>query len=748
MSMGSAHTSVNDGSRDLGIHFDGEGDFAEIDGAAHSSTPTSTGSLARRTPAAGDFAADGTFTVSLWATQPDCNQRGREEWLFTSTKYADRWIDAEAVDGSINTAIAIAYLCTSNGEHSTARPPVGGGELSAIRVFLVDDNNTKATFDVPLNGYSNPWHNGFDLVTHEWVHIAIASNGTSVIPYIDGHRVPEGVLGVPPEGALTGARYIGCRQEFIENDWCAGSLQDNNIPGAPAPPVQYQIGTPDARAACQTLCAAGRFAYFGLRYSRACFCGNSNTAQPADSDFDHDGNDATTPCDPEGTGTPVCGLGGDAYQPGCRSNIAIYNSAGSYVGCFQDVGSGGPGYTLAGNAAWNPSAQVPGRRGRGAVDIHNMVRSPRVPMSDGDSNGSLLTPLGVGCVCRRWRVSRSTRSMTWSPPLTPHSLAPRTRVLATCAMVLAMAPATVTLARPAQPRPCPPNQPAWSMRGACSATVSLRPQIPKMACIRPCRPFVSVIPAVLSPVAVPGYDRGGSAYQDNTHSTSWNMNSPDSRFVMATSRYWGIRGDFPRYMGRARDRKMSPSVCASMCYDDTTDEDCVPADWRNDPGCDQDGEGNRLRPSPDTCPAGCTYVAGGEPQSWQYFALDPDNACHCGSRAPTAMQPVRHPGLKLNIPPQMFRMSWCPDFEFRGTYRRTSRRAARKPAGWTPSWQQHSLRPSPDYYSFRLTDGLLPPSAVATERSAAVERWRESTARATPSRATIARSTSPSTASR
>ena len=28
---------------------------------------------------------------------------------------------------------------------------------------------------------------------------------------------------------------------------------------------------------------------------------------------------------------------------------------------------------------------------------------------------------------------------------------------------------------------------------------------------------------------------------------------------------------------------------------------------------------------------------------------------------------VRHPGLKLDIPPQLFCMRWCPDFEFRGT---------------------------------------------------------------------------------
>ena len=27
---------------------------------------------------------------------------------------------------------------------------------------------------------------------------------------------------------------------------------------------------------------------------------------------------------------------------------------------------------------------------------------------------------------------------------------------------------------------------------------------------------------------------------------------------------------------------------------------------------------------------------------------------------------MRHPGLKLNMPPQLFCMSWCADFEFRG----------------------------------------------------------------------------------
>ena len=37
------------------------------------------------------------------------------------------------------------------------------------------------------------------------------------------------------------------------------------------------------------------------------------------------------------------------------------------------------------------------------------------------------------------------------------------------------------------------------------------------------------------------------------------------------------------------------------------------------------------------------------------------------ARARKAGVPVRHPELKLKIPAWVFCMSWCPDFEFRGT---------------------------------------------------------------------------------
>ena len=44
------------------------------------------------------------------------------------------------------------------------------------------------------------------------------------------------------------------------------------------------------------------------------------------------------------------------------------------------------------------------------------------------------------------------------------------------------------------------------------------------------------------------------------------------------------------------------------------------------------------------------------------------HAASCFGGSAGVGQAVRHPELKLNIPPQLFCMSWCPDFEFWGTY--------------------------------------------------------------------------------
>ena len=346
----------------------------------------------------GDYALDGTFTVSFWATQPDCNLHGREEWLFAHTKFANVFVGG-TIDGVVNPAIAIAYLCTANGIHSTASPPAGRDSTHLIRTYLVDDDGQKAVFDIPLNGYSNPWHNSErngDFITQSWVHIAIASNGTSVIPYIDGHRVPDAVLGVPPTN-------------FV-----------------------------DPNAVSQ-----------------------------------------------------------------------------------------------AENAAWNA------RLGRtGGVDVHNMAL--------GTFTLSAVTDLPAAAQAN---------------DAIDESLADATGILS---------------------------------EGCFSGTA---------------RNF-------------DGWTRDKSMF--------WNFNSPLSTLADKTSPTWGSNGDFPRYKGHGPNRRMSPQACATLCWDDTTDETCEPTNPSVDVDCSFD------RGDPSSCGAGCTYAAGGDPlpgAPHTNFVIGRDGRCTCGDLA-------------------------------------------------------------------------------------------------------------------
>jgi hypothetical protein len=537
MTMGEPHTSINDGARDMGIHFDGEGDFAEIDPTQGDGIPGGG--------RASDYALDGTFTVSLWATQPDCNVKGREEWLYAHTKYKDRWImsGSGSTDSSVNSAIAIAYLCTENGAHSTAPGPTGGGGgrgggragvSHLIRVYLVDDDANKAVFDVPLNGYSNPWHNSQrngDFITQTWVHIAIASNGTSVIPYIDGHRVPENVLGVPPDRSLTGARYIGCSSSDIEAGTCdtvfadqANNWQDSGWTSAQIPDRLAEIGTPTAQQACQSLCS--NFQYFGLEWSRGCFCGDNyqgTMVSPADPNFDGDDNEFTTPCDPDGDGTPNCGLGVSGV---CSGNQAIFSRAGQYQGCFTDPGSGG--VSLSQNMAW--SADL------GRADIHNMA-------------------LGTFTLTDIQSLDAAAES---NPAVDPG-------VAASTGLV---------------------SQGCFAGEG---------------------RNF-------------DGWTRG--------RSIAWNFNSLSSTMADRTSPTWGPDGEFSRYRGRGPGRRMSPAICASLCWDDSTDESCEPLD---DSAVDADCDFQR-GDSTSCNAAVCAYTPPGTTRILHTsFVIGRDGRCACGN---------------------------------------------------------------------------------------------------------------------
>ena len=51
------------------------------------------------------------------------------------------------------------------------------------------------------------------------------------------------------------------------------------------------------------------------------------------------------------------------------------------------------------------------------------------------------------------------------------------------------------------------------------------------------------------------------------------------------------------------------------------------------------------------------------------------------ARLAAAAAAVRHPGLQLKIPAWVFCMSWCPDFEFRGTQAERAAKAPPTPVG-------------------------------------------------------------------
>ena len=330
---------LNDGGRDWGIHFDGEGDYAEIVGDD------------------AGYAADGSFAVSMWATRPDCNVYGRQEWIYAHTQpdpTTGVGVDPSRNDPSDNVlaGIAMAYICTENGEHTTI-PPLPTGRsgrpnpLHLIRVFLNDDDGTTAQFDIPLNSAAQRGGS----VTREWIHIAVqvgvGQNRTGVQAFIDGKLVPESILGVPPQHDLSGGRFTGCRR-------LADGTED---PTCDVPANQRGIGTQQAETTCMALCTG--FDLFALTYSRTCYCGNdadrwNPTMAPDQSS-----------CDNDGDGLPDCGKG---VSGTCRGFEAVYSSRGEYQACFIDQGSGAQTFTLADNAAWVPDSSPAG----GHAGLSNM----------------------------------------------------------------------------------------------------------------------------------------------------------------------------------------------------------------------------------------------------------------------------------------------------------------------------------------------------------------------------------------
>jgi hypothetical protein len=202
---------------DFGIHFDGDGDYAQVVGVDNG------------------YAADGTFAISMWVTKPNCMVSGKEEILY---KHGD-------LGGRRGAAIMMMYVCSNDPshQHSTvqqARGQEGFQKINLVRVYLQDDDQQRAVFDVSIDkdgGY----------VTDTWVHLVVSVHRDQIKAYVDGRRQYRVGYPVPVPHALNEKR----------NQW-----------------LQVQWGE-DPHQKCAEFCTG--YTYSGVQnteYGQQCFCDN------------------------------------------------------------------------------------------------------------------------------------------------------------------------------------------------------------------------------------------------------------------------------------------------------------------------------------------------------------------------------------------------------------------------------------------------------------------------------------------
>lgn len=295
---------------DFGLHFDGADDYATISGVSSG------------------YANDGEFAISLWATRPSCRMSGRPEILFSHTA------DPDARNAS---SVTMAYLCGNNGwgQHSTAQRfnTTGDGTYEStdvIRVSLTDTEGKRAVFDVPMRSAASGGY-----ITDAWVHLMLAveripgnswrdNSAHAVSFFVDGRKLRSWEFGYPVyvQHAVDGPSFR------LANDTAA-----------------------NMKAECQASCGS-TYMFFALEGSRYCRCGNnfpSDSYTPINSSY----------CDPDGDGTPNCGIGipsrrtMDAEGNGCvasptftamalfQRSYAANSEPGLYIGCYMDGGSWG-----------------------------------------------------------------------------------------------------------------------------------------------------------------------------------------------------------------------------------------------------------------------------------------------------------------------------------------------------------------------------------------------------------------------
>ncbi len=177
-------TSGNNGARvqlfgdtvmhpDLGLVFDGDGDYATV-----------------RT---GDYANDGTYTLQFWFTRTDClapTNRTGHELLFSHVGNQTMRDISTGPGGEMpgNPEIDVMVACPGFG----GDPVSTVGQLDVIRVVMRSDDDLVATFDAPLDAYeAGSGQSG--LITDLWVMITLTvgveDSATVMRMYYDGNEL-------------------------------------------------------------------------------------------------------------------------------------------------------------------------------------------------------------------------------------------------------------------------------------------------------------------------------------------------------------------------------------------------------------------------------------------------------------------------------------------------------------------------------------------------------------------------------
>ena len=219
----------------------------------------------------------------LQFTKTECGMPGRFEMMYSHVNHRGSWwSDPLAVNGTgTNAGIHVWFSCTDEGRHSTL-----SGDI--VRVFLVDDDGHRGTFDWAMSSAKS---GGF--VTDEWVHMSLAVNRGSksaVHVYVDGRPL----------------------------DSISDTLQGTNLRDLRRAPINLndmqEVRTEEETVEmCAAHCRSSGYQYMGLQYRDECRCDNSYGS------FGEATADA-----PDGQGT--CDIDNDGHMD-CGYNVARNESA-------------------------------------------------------------------------------------------------------------------------------------------------------------------------------------------------------------------------------------------------------------------------------------------------------------------------------------------------------------------------------------------------------------------------------------